>query len=190
MWSLSLAVLSVAAVACGGRSHRAADPPMVVGGPPRAAGPVVVPPPPERGLSPREVAAESELAEAQAFCVAELNRYRVVAGPPPLARSEALERCALAAAVQDGKNQVAHQHFQETSGCGVAMAENELPWWGRGHPDGTVRGVIALGVQQMWEEGPGGGHFDNLTHPDYTEVGCGIYWDRAADMVTVVWDFR
>jgi hypothetical protein len=32
----------------------------------------------------------------------------------------------------------------------------------------------------MWAEGPGGGHYDNMTNPKYTQVACGFQSDGSS----------
>jgi hypothetical protein len=65
-------------------------------------------------------------------------------------------------------------------------AENTIPWWNLSR-HGSVRSVIRSGLEQMWAQGPGGTHFENL-RGQYTEVGCGIFVSDGE--VTVSQDFR
>ena len=52
---------------------------------------------------------------------------------------------------------------------------------------GSVMNIIDLGTEMMMNEGPGGGHHDNILG-DHTAVGCGIFvTDSGA--VWVVQDF-
>jgi hypothetical protein len=68
----------------------------------------------------------------------------------------------------------------------MAVAENELPWWPLGRFR-TVQDVMRQGIAEMWAEGPGGGHYENLKGP-YTEMGCGVFIQNGE--ITVVQDFR
>jgi len=52
---------------------------------------------------------------------------------------------------------------------------------------GSIEATITRGIADMWGEGPGGGHYENLRGA-YTELGCGIFSDGTT--VSVVQDFR
>jgi hypothetical protein len=124
------------------------------------------------------------------FCAQETNRLRALAGKPALARSSALEAFATAAAEADTKAMRAHGHFVDTQGGGVAFAENACPsWlgWNLGTGGGTVRGTITACLQAFYDEGPGGGHYDNLMG-GYGSVGCGLYQTIGGGL-TIVQDF-
>ncbi len=116
------------------------------------------------------------------FCVTETNRYRATQGLSALTRSTALEAYTAAGARQDGLAHAAHQHFVTTSGGGIALAENELPWWSAT----SVHAVIQQGLAGMWAEGPGGGHYENM-RGSYTKLGCGVFVN--GNEITVVQDF-
>jgi len=120
------------------------------------------------------------------FCVDEINRYRKRAGRRPLRRSAELERYAAAGAKHDVRVRRAHDHFARVPMPGPlsAAAENEIPWWPL---QGTVRDVIRAGIASMWNEGRGGGHYENLVG-HFDEVGCGLHVGRGE--VTIVQDFR
>jgi uncharacterized protein YkwD len=121
------------------------------------------------------------------FCVDEINRYRKLAKLPLLRRSADLEAYAAAGAAIDAKARQAHHHFSTTTYPHPfrEMGENEIPWW-PAQQYGTTRDVIRAGTKSMWDEGPGGGHYQNLIG-SYTQVGCGIH--MANGEVTVVSDF-
>ena len=121
-----------------------------------------------------------------AFCVTETNRYRNSIGLSNLVESAELESFAATGAEVDGRAQTAHKHFTATNGGGIALAENEIPWWPLGTYH-TVQEIMRQGLAQMWGEGPSGGHYQNLTGP-YTQVGCGVFIDGG--QVTVVQDLR
>jgi hypothetical protein len=137
--------------------------------------------------SPAASAAAEDFSQESAFCVQEINRLRGTVGASPLARTERLEQFANEAARVDTHEGVPHTHFRRTNGGnGTARAENTIPWWNMSH-HGSVRSVIRAGLEQMWSQGPGGVHFENL-RGNYTEVGCGIFVTN--DEVTVSQDFR
>jgi hypothetical protein len=116
-----------------------------------------------------------------------LNGYRAKVGRPPFARSSALEAFAATGAKSDSETGEPHGHFMSTDGGGIAWAENEVPGWPL-VDYGSVRDVIDEGTAMMWEEGPGGGHYENIVG-DYTEVGCGTYVTPGGE-VWVTQDFR
>jgi uncharacterized protein YkwD len=117
------------------------------------------------------------------FCADEVNRYRASIGRPPLSRSTDLEAFAARAAENDGSVHQPHHFFASTNGAGMARAENEILWW-QGY---GVRSVIQQGLQQMWQSGPNGEHYDIMTGP-FSQIGCGIFVNGSE--VTVAQDFR
>jgi hypothetical protein len=126
---------------------------------------------------------EAELA----FCADEVNRLRATVGKPSLQRSGALERYAAAAVRSDAAAGKAHSYFESSQyGNGLVRGENEALRWSLSvfH---TVRAVIERSLAQMWQEGPGGDHYRNMTG-DYTEVGCGVHVN--GDDVSVAQAFR
>jgi uncharacterized protein YkwD len=126
-------------------------------------------------------------ASETAFCVSEINRLRATIGAAPLARTDRLENFATEAARVDTEEGVPHTHFRRTNGGnGTAFAENTIPWW-KMSSHGSVRNVIREGLQQMWAQGPGGTHYENM-RGNYTEVGCGVF--TANGEVTISQDFR
>jgi len=50
-------------------------------------------------------------------------------------------------------------------------------------------GVIEGGLKAMWDEGPGGGHYDNMSSADYSSVGCGTYTLSNGDIWVTI-DFK
>jgi len=120
------------------------------------------------------------------FCVVETNRYRATAGAPPLLRSALLEAYAAEGALVDGTAHILHSHFSSPGNSGITLAENELPWW----PLARFRNVQAVmreGIAQMWAEGPGGGHYENIMGR-YTQLGCGVFIHNGE--ITIVQNFR
>jgi uncharacterized protein YkwD len=126
---------------------------------------------------------ESELA----YCVSEINRLRATIGKPALSRSSELEAYAAVAAREDAKARAAHAHARATNfGDGTSRAENEMLLWSLSYFH-TLRALIERGLADMWKQGPGGVHYDNMTG-NYREAGCGIY--VKGDEVTVLQAFR
>jgi uncharacterized protein YkwD len=120
------------------------------------------------------------------LCIDLVNQYRATIKRSPLTRSEALETYAARAAANDGRAHVGHQYFRRTRGGGVSRAENAIPWWPLAEVGG-VRGALEQGLRMMWDEGPGGGHYRNMTGK-YSQIGCGIF--VFGGEVTIVQEFR
>jgi uncharacterized protein YkwD len=123
-------------------------------------------------------------AELQA-CVDAINGFRAQKGLAPLQRSAAIEAFSAKAAASDAASGRAHGYFAQTRGGGVASAENEVPGWPMG---GGVKKVVEDGARMMFDEGPGGGHYENIVGR-YTQVGCGIAV-TPQNRVWVTQDFR
>jgi len=122
-------------------------------------------------------------------CVDDINSYRAMIDLPPYARSSALEAFAATGAQSDSQTGEAHGHFISTNGGdGIASAENEIPGWPLSQY-GSTTAVVDQGMQMMWAEGPGGGHYENMASTQYTQVGCGIYV-TSDDSVWVTTDFE
>jgi uncharacterized protein YkwD len=143
----------------------------------------------EPGELPRTPPAPATAPESESdldLCVHETNRYRAKLGLPALTRAKDLEACAAEGARSDHASGQPHGHFVGTQGCGIAFAENEIPKWPMDYA-GSVSNTIRKGIADMWAEGPGGGHYENI-RGNYTELGCGIFVQGGA--VTVVQDYR
>ena len=123
-------------------------------------------------------------ADDHQYCVDVVNRYRAMIGRAPLERATELEAFADEGAEEDTRTGWPHGHFSSNTGSG-AWAENEIPSWPG--DEGSVRDVIDEGTEMMWNEGPGGGHYENIIG-DFTGVACGIYF--GGGVVTIVQDFR
>lgn len=121
--------------------------------------------------SPSDTAYE---ADAKRACLDTLNALRASIGKPKLAWSKSLEAFADQGARYDARTGQAHSHFSAYSKSAVPSdAENELPGWPLKNYKSMI-GVVQAGTKMMWDEGPGGGHYDNIAG-DQKEVGCGIY---------------
>jgi len=99
-------------------------------------------------------------------CVAAINDYRKTLNLAPLARWTAAETCSDTEAQSDGNTKSAHGAFPK---CGE-LAQNECPGW-PGAPATMIKGCL----EAMWNEGPGGGHHDNMASTTYKNVACGFY---------------
>ena len=125
---------------------------------------------------------------AHEFCVSETNRYRATVGKPALVHSPEIEAYADEGAEVDHETSP-HHHFSSTNGGnGIAFAENECPGqlgWTIA-PGEDVSAVVGRCIKAFYDEGPGGGHYENLMG-SYTKVGCGIF--EAGGKITIVQDF-
>ncbi len=97
-------------------------------------------------------------------CVDEINRYRAGLGLTALKRWTEIEACSDTESASDGRTGSAHGAFGK---CGE-MAQNECPGW-----DGTPETMIKGCLKMMWDEGPGGGHYEAMASRRYTMVACG-----------------
>jgi uncharacterized protein YkwD len=123
----------------------------------------------------------------QAQCVAFTNAYRATLQLPPYSRASALDTFATAAAQNDGQSHMAHQYFYATNGGGFSHSENMIPWWPLDQYR-TIEQILRTGIAQMWAEGPGGGHYENMRSTSYRTMGCGIHVNNGE--VTVAQEFR
>ncbi len=130
--------------------------------------------PPAQDAGARDAATA---ASDEAYCVELINQYRAMLGKPPYTLSMELQSSATQAAMADSQSGIPHGNFS-FGGGGGASAENEIPGWPN---EGGVREVIRGGLQMMWEEGPGGGHYENMAG-DYREAGCGIAITRGNEV--------
>jgi uncharacterized protein YkwD len=113
-----------------------------------------------------------------------LNMYRAQAGVAPLAYDATLSMFSTTASSMLEATGQAHGYFvsQGQSGalwsqgfCGTA-AENQAPGWpisSYGDEDATIDAIL----KAMMDEGPGGGHHDNILAASSTRVGIGLIVD-------------
>jgi hypothetical protein len=119
-------------------------------------------------------------ASSHGDCVDLINQYRASAGLPALQRAARAETCLDQEAQSDSQTGSAHGAFGQ---CGE-VAQNECPGW-----PGAIQDVLTGCLQSMWNEGPGGGHYDNMTSQQYTIAACGIAQTQTGEF-WVVQDFR
>ena len=100
-------------------------------------------------------------------CADAINQYRASMGSSPLTlkADSATNSCIDGQASGDGSGFMAHLHF---GACGET-AQDECPGW-PGDPGSSQTGCL----QAMWAEGPGGGHYENMSNSGYTQVACGF----------------
>jgi uncharacterized protein YkwD len=114
------------------------------------------------------------------MCVDAINKFRATLSLAPLARWTGAETCADGQAKSDGATNTAHGAFPK---CGE-FAQDECPGW-----PGTPESMIGGCLQMMWNEGPGGGHYENMAGKNWTQVSCG-FAIAANGTVWAVQDFR
>ena len=105
-----------------------------------------------------------------------LNAYRKEAGSPALVLSDPLNDFATVGSQQLADGGQPHAHFGSTNvfdhGFCSGAGENQAPGWGIDHSDtnATIDGIL----KAMMDEGPGGGHHDNILNPKFALVGIGL----------------
>ena len=117
------------------------------------------------------------------FNVDLLNQYRARAGVAPLVYDARVSAFAFDGSRELAANHRAHAHFARSPAYAGHTAENQgdpngVPPMG---PDRTSSGQqqIAMLLKLMFDEGPGGGHHDNMLNPTYRRVGIGLFYTPA-----------
>lgn len=142
--------------------------------PPSPAPPPVAPlPPPTPGPTPTQPppftpppSSSDPFAAARQSCVDRINQYRARVRMGPLARDASTEACDDEESRLDSSSNRAHGSFGK---CGE-RAQNACP----NYPGASVEDVLTKCLQQMFDEGPGGGHYDNMTSAKYSRASCGF----------------
>jgi hypothetical protein len=113
-----------------------------------------------------------------------INMYRQRSGLPPYQYDAQISAFAYAGSQQLSGDHAAHAHFhccsQGAPGFGHARAENQgdpggVPAMSR-DPYGNGRLQIDTMLKMMMDEGPGGGHYDNMMSTRYHRVGVGLFY--------------
>jgi uncharacterized protein YkwD len=112
-----------------------------------------------------------------------LNAYRAMNGVPALAIDDQLSAFSLTAAMELKASGNAHEYFMKQAGSGQiwkqgfcnGAAENQAPNWPV--TGGDVDSVVDKILKLMMDEGPGGGHHDNILDRTMTRVGVGLFVD-------------
>ena len=111
-----------------------------------------------------------------------LNMYRAQNGVAPLTLDDGLSTFSTTASDMLESSGQAHGYFMAQAGSGAlwsqgfcnTAAENQAPGWPvNGDEDATVDAIL----QAMMDEGPGGGHHDNILAASSTRVGVGLVVD-------------
>jgi hypothetical protein len=117
------------------------------------------------------------------YNVDQMNAYRARGGLPPLVYDARLSAFATTGSQRLARDHVAHANFAENAAAqrfGSRSAENQ------GDPGGvppmdadrwrSAQKQVDVMLKLMMEEGPGGGHFDNIMSPKLRRVGVGIVY--------------
>lgn len=137
---------------------------------------VPVPSPPERPADPMPA------DPAVAYNVDRVNAYRGAHGLAPLRYDANISAFARAGSERLARDHTPHAHFAEhvrgAPGFGSRSAENQ------GDPGGvpalasdrvaSAKKQIDLLLKLMMDEGPGGGHHDNILNPRFRRIGVGL----------------
>ena len=81
------------------------------------------------------------------------------------------------------------QHIRLRAAHGIAFAENEclsFQGWTLDYAGGSVRAALKKCLQAFYDEGPGGGHYENMMGK-YKTLGCAVHVDGSG--VSIVQDF-
>ena len=97
-------------------------------------------------------------------CLDAINQYRSSIGRSALTLKADAGACLDKQSADDGAVGAAHLNFGK---CGES-AQDECPGWG-GDPGTAQAGCLKM----MWGEGPGGGHYENMSNSGYRQVACG-----------------
>jgi uncharacterized protein YkwD len=139
---------------------------------------VEAPPPPPR---PEDPYPSDPLIR---YNVEQINRYRATKGLGKVLYDAKISAFAKKGSERLSRDHQAHAHFaanvQGAPGFGSKSAENQ------GDPagvpeldaDGTKNGKkqIDIMLKLMMDEGPGGGHYDNMMNPRFRRVGIGLHY--------------
>jgi uncharacterized protein YkwD len=109
-----------------------------------------------------------------------INYYRIQAGVPDVTTSDALNAFATQGSQDLAAGGMAHAHFQAASSDGSiwksgfcnGAGENQAPGWPI--TNGNQKATIDAVMKAMMDEGPGGGHHDNIVNPAFRLVGIGL----------------
>src|ERR1041384_1541771 len=98
--------------------------------------------------------------DARKRCVDRTNQLRATIGLGPIPRHASAEACVDGQAKSDSETGEAHGAFDacldQVKGW-RGVAQNECPGYG------SVESALGSCLDMMWAEGPGGGHYENMT---------------------------
>lgn len=112
-----------------------------------------------------------------------MNAYRAEKGLAPLLYDAKISAFASRGSEQLARDHTPHAHFAANAkgapGFGSRSAENQGDPGGVPSldPDAARNGKkqVDLMLKLMMDEGPGGGHYDNMMSPKYRRIGIGLH---------------
>jgi hypothetical protein len=135
---------------------------------------------PKRNASPSASPSASDASSVAQLCVDEINRYRATLGLRALERASDREACADGQIRDDAQSGKWHGRF---GACGES-AQNECSASPTEKAD-MIKGCL----RGMWNEGPGGGHYENMKSASASKVWCGFHTTPSGDVWSVQ-DFK
>jgi hypothetical protein len=120
------------------------------------------------------------------YNVEQLSAYRAQKGLAPLLYDAKISAFARAGSDELADDHEPHAHFRAhvdgAPGFGSVSAENQGDPSGVGpmDPDSAKNGKKQVDVmlRLMMDEGPGGGHYENIVNPRFRRIGVGLVYSR------------
>jgi len=114
-----------------------------------------------------------------------LNMYRAQAGVGPLVVDDQLSMFSTTASNMLEATGQAHAYFMQQGQSGAlwsqgfctSAAENQAPAWPLSSFGGSLDATVDAILKAMMDEGPGGGHHDNILAASSVRVGVGLVID-------------
>jgi uncharacterized protein YkwD len=118
------------------------------------------------------------------YNVDHVNAYRAKKGLPPLLYDATISGFARRGSEQLSRDHTPHAHFaahaEGAPGFGSRAAENQGDPAGvpslDPNPSRSGQKQIDTMLELMWNEGPGGGHYDNMMNPALRRIGIGLVY--------------
>jgi hypothetical protein len=125
------------------------------------------------------------------YNVEQVNVYRARGGLPPLLYDARLSSFATAGSQRLARDHVPHANFAENASgqhFGSRSAENQGDPGGVPALDADARRngpkQVDIMLKLMMDEGPGGGHYDNIMSPKLRRIGIGLAYVNARFYMT------
>jgi hypothetical protein len=139
---------------------------------------VEAPPPPPRAADPYP---SDPLVK---YNVDRVNAYRAQKGLPPLLYDAKISAFAHRGSEQLSRDHTPHAHFAANAkgapGFGSRAAENQGDPGGvpslDGNPAQNGHKQVDIMLRLMMDEGPGGGHYDNMMNARFRRIGIGLFY--------------
>jgi uncharacterized protein YkwD len=112
--------------------------------------------------------------------VDQVNHYRSLVGAPPVKLDLFLSLYAAQGSQELLANHLPHQHYKDHPIPNSAENQSYQYGWPLGQVFNGEPAATTVNEQtdkilaQMWAEGPGGGHHDNMANPNYKFLGVGL----------------